>query len=705
MLNLSQTITLDKAAIASPNLCDKFDREDLNRIGVWVHECYERDLQSREGWYRRTEAAMDLALQVQKQKTFPWPGCSNIAFPLVTIAALQFHSRAYPAIVNGRKVVNCRVVGPDPDGSQTKRANRIADHMSWQLLEQDQCWEEEEDRALINVPIVGVAWKKTYFDPSKGHNVSHLVLARDLVVDYWAKSIEDAPTKTHVIPMFRNDIYERVKRGTYFDVLEESWFKSDATPYAGPNKHRQDKRDGADQPQANHNTPFTLLEQHCSLDLDGDGYAEPYIVTIEESTQTVVRIVTRFDRIEDIEYTKDGKSIIKVRPLEYFTKIPFIPNPDGSIMDIGFGTLIGPLNESVNSTINQLFDAGTMANTAGGFLGRGAKIRGGIYTFNPFEWNRVDSTGDDLRKNIFPLPVREPSTVMFQLLTFIVEYTNRISGTTDMSVGENPGQNTPAETARTMVEQGQKVYSAIFKRIWRGLKHEFDKMYVLNSIHLDESVKYGSSGAAIAREDYAAGAASVVPVADPTITSDAAKLNQAMLVREAAASAPGYDQDVAERMYLEALQVDNIDTLFPGAASMPPPPPDVKIQIEQMRLQSKAADLEFRQRSFMITMQQTQMLNNGKIAEMQAKTFKLMEEGKSETEKNRINAFNASIQAIREENNQIQSQIQSVLESMKHEREDQSGRGTVPGVAATPGNQIADAVGLPKEGDIEGGLG
>ncbi len=204
-----------------------------------------------------------------------------------------------------------------------------------------------------------------------------------------------------------------------------------------------DRRTGKNAPEGNTNTPFTCLEQHCWLDLDDDGYAEPYVVTIEENSQAVLRIVSRWDREEDVE--RDSKNrIISINPMEYFTKIPFIPSPDGGIMDIGFGVLLGPLNESVNSAINQMFDSGTLSNTAGGFLGRGAKIRGGVYQFAPFSWNRVDSTGDDLRKNIFPLPVREPSAVMFQLLGMLIDYTNRISGATDMLTGVNPGQNTPA---------------------------------------------------------------------------------------------------------------------------------------------------------------------------------------------------------------------------------------------------------------------
>src|SRR5258706_9432508 len=140
--------------------------------------------------------------------------------------------------------------------------------------------------------------------------------------------------------------------------------------------------------------------------------------------------------------------IIRIDPVHYFTKYTFIPSPDGGFYGLGFGALLGPLNQSVDTLVNQLVDAGTMSNSGGGFLARGVKIKGGKSSFDPFEWKPVDSTGDDLRKNIFPLPIREPSNVLFQLLGMLVGYAEKISGATDIMTGVSPGQNTPAETSR-----------------------------------------------------------------------------------------------------------------------------------------------------------------------------------------------------------------------------------------------------------------
>lgn len=685
-LRLDSYIKIDKDVVESPNICDKFSKEDLQRIGEYCGYAFERDLNSREAWYRRTRGAMDLAMQVQETKTFPWQNCSNIIFPLVTIASLQFHARAYPTIIQGAEVVKCRVIGQDPHGIAKKRAENISAHMSWQLLEEDQEWEEEMDRGLLNIAIVGCGFKKSFYDAYKGHNVSSYVHAKDLVVDYWAKTIEGARTKTHMLPYYTNDIYTRVKSGAYRDVLEDPWFTAGASNISPMNRDEDDARAGKDRPLPDYDTPFVLCEQHCWLDLDDDGYEEPYIVTFEESSHSVCRIVARFDRMEDIELNRKGE-IVQIRAREYFTKLSFIAAPDGSLMDIGFGLLMGPLNESVNAAINQLFDAGTLSNTAGGFLGRGAKIRGGVYEFAPFSWNRVDSTGDDLRKSIYPLPVREPSDVMFKLLGLIIDYSNRISGTTEINVGEGVGQNTPAQTAQMMSEEGRKIYTAVFKRVWRGLRKEFQKLYQLNAIHLPAVFTYGAEGTRIGREDYSGPATGVVPVADPAVSSESMRYARANALKSLATNNPAYDQDAVEVDVLKSLGVTNWQEYYKGVASAPPAPPDVRVQIQQMKNEVAMASLQWTQQSFIMGLQNEARLNEAKINEINAKIFKLYEEGKGVTEKQRIDAFRAQMELIREQNKSFDSQIKTLMEIGKNAIEaNAGGPGSVSGMAGASGD-------------------
>lgn len=709
MLKLKGKISLSKSVIDSSNLTNRFSREDLNSIGNWVLEGFKLDLESRRAWERRTEASMDLALQVQKEKNFPWPNCSNIAFPLVTIAALQLHARAYPALIPGPDVVKMRVPGSDPSGDLGKAARRVSTHMSWQVLEEDQPWEEGQDRLLIHLPIVGTAFKKSFHCPRSGHNKSELVLAKDLVLNYWAKSVEDCPRKTHILPVFRNEIYEKCITGVYRDVLGEKWFQQAPTIQVRPENQGSDDRRGVNPPQqGDETTPFDFLEQHCSLDLDQDGYAEPYIITVERESGFVMRIVTRFDRLEDIERTP-GDRLVRVNAREYFTKYGFIPSPDGGIYDLGFGVLLGPINEGVNTGINQLFDAGTWATTAGGFLGRGAKIRGGVYTAAPLEWKRVDSSGDDLRKSIVPHTVREPSAVLFQLLVLLINYANRIPGTTEMMVGENPGQNTPAYNAQEMIRQGSKIYNDIFKRVWRCMKEEFRKLYILNGVWLPSKVIF-RDGATAYREDYLLDSSQVVPAADPNMASEAERTQQAVMLKQAAASTPGYDVEEVERQFLRSIRVENLDSVYPGLEKKPPPP-NIKLQLENMRLQGKVMVAKQQQMQFAAKLMEDQRVNQANIVKIEAEVVKILADVKGDAQDRQINALNTALGALKAHDESLRKRIELLLQGLELDQQGQqmqqeqqgpptgegggnvrevagigANGGGLPGLAAAPGN-------------------
>lgn len=705
MLKLTAHIQLDEAAIRATNLTSRFSDEDLSAISTYCLAGYSADKASRAQWELRMQSGLNLALQMLTGKNFPWPNCSNVAFPLVTIAAIQFHARAYPAIIPGPDIVKYRVLGEDPQGVERDRALRIGRHMSWQLLEEDTAWEEQQDRLLFSVPIVGCAFKKTYHDGGAGRNTSEMVLAQDLVMDYYAKSVETCRRKTHVIPMDRNEIFEKCATEVFRDVREEPWFRAPARPVQDANTAAVDKRAGsAPPPQSDDSTPFTVYEQHCWLDLDGDGYQEPYVVTLEAASQEVLRIVSRVDAPEAIHRTSGG--IYRIDATEYFTKYEFIPAPDGGVYSLGFGVLLGPLNESVNSLINQLVDAGTMSNSAGGFLARGAKIRGGVYTFAPLEWKRVDSSGDDLKKSVFPLPVREPSMVLFQLLSLLINYTQRVAGTTDTLVGENPGQNTPAETTRTMVQQGLKIYTAIFKRIWRASKEEFRKLYLLNRNYLPRQARFGDGGV-IRREDYLGKADRIAPVADPNMTSDVERVQQAIAVKQSAMGTPGYSLPEVEKAYLRALRVENMELLYPGPDKVPPLP-NPKVQVEQLRLQAKQMELETEKQSFLMDLLEERRLNNAKILKLEAEAAKaLAEAGGVQTGQN-IAAFQAALGALKAHDEALRGRIDQFIKAAESDREyarqSPDGRG-IQGMAPPPSNAGAPASAAGASGGAQGAMG
>ena len=647
------------------NIADKLCKEDLTAIGVQAVRDFDNDLLSRSSWEKRTEASLKLALQVAETKNFPWANASNVKFPLITIAALQYHARSYPVLIDSDLPVKCRVVGDDKDGLRALRSTRVEQHMSYQLLEEDEDWESEMDKVLITQPIIGCAFKKTYYDPIRKHNISENVLAKDLVVNYWTKSLETASRVTHVLQMSRNEIYERVARGLWLDVSDGRSQQMSSLAMGNGLQNLQDKAQGMQPPEPNDSsTPIEILEHHCHIDFDDDGYAEPYIVYVRRDNKQVARIVARYTK-SDVERNKDDV-ILSIKAEQYFTKYPFVPSPDGGFYDLGFGVLLGPLNESINTIINQLVDAGTMANTAGGFLSRGIKLRGGNYSFNPMEWKHVDTTGDDLRKGIVPLPVREPSQVMFTLLNLLINYGERIGGSVDILSGQNPGQNTPAETTRTMAEQGMKIFNGIFKRTHRSLKQEFRKLYRLNQIFVTENTPYVSNAQGtgiVLATDYEGPVTDVMPTADPSITSDAQRLNQAMAIAGRVAATPGlYNRYEAEHAFLKAIKVTNIDKILPDpkGPNAIPPPINPKVQIEQLRQQAKQASDQLEMKIALLKLMSEAELNQAHIQKLEAEAEAIKIGIATEGEKMRIQEINTQIALQRERREGVMSAIQTM---------------------------------------------
>jgi len=663
-MNLKDTFNINDLMYEA-NIANLLCEEDLTTIGVQVVKDFDNDLLSRSSWERRTEASLKLALQVAETKNFPWANASNVKFPLITIAALQYHARSYPVLIDSDLPVKCRVVGDDKDGLRALRSTRVEQHMSYQLLEEDEDWESEMDKVLITQPIIGCAFKKTYYDPVKKHNISENVLAKDLVVNYWTKSLDTAHRVTHVLQMTTNEIYERVARGLWLDVSEGRRQQQASIAMGDSLQNAQDRAQGMTPPEPNDSsTPIEILEQHCHIDFDNDGYAEPYIVYVRRDNKKVARIVARYTQA-DVERNKDDV-ILSIKAEQYFTKYPFVPSPDGGFYDLGFGVLLGPLNESINTIINQLIDAGTMAITAGGFLSRGIKLRGGNYSFNPMEWKHVDTTGDDLRKGIVPLPVREPSQVMFTLLNLLINYGERIGGSVDILSGQNPGQNTPAEATRTMAEQGMKIFNGIFKRTHRSLKQEFRKFYRLNQIFVSENTPYVSdstgSGMVLA-SDYEGPVTDVMPTSDPSITSEAQRINQAAAIASRVAATPGlYNRYEAEYAFLKALKVTNIDRLLPdpNGPNAIPAPVNPKLQIEQLKIQAKQASDQLTMKIALLKLMGEAELDQAEIQKLQAEVEEITIGIVTEGERMRIQEINMQIGLQRERREGVMNAIKTM---------------------------------------------
>ena len=572
----------------STNIATELDEELLNKIGSFVHEGYQTDTQSLGDWGDNLEKWTKAALQVVDQKTFPWPNASNVKFPLLATAAMQFNARAYPTLVpaNG-KVVSCKVIGADPDGEKAKRASRVSTHMSYQVLEEMEDWEDDQDKLLAILPIAGTCFKKTYWEKDKQKNCSKLVLPRDLVINYWAKSIEDAERKTHRIEMSKRVLREKQLNGIFLDVKLQA--PSVQNLEENPVNSAELKVPADDE-----TTPYTILEQHTYYDLDEDGYPEPYIITIEESSKQVLRIVARFYP-EGVQTNEDGE-ITSIKAIEYFTKYGFIPNPDGGFYDIGFGRLLGPINESVDTLINQLIDAGSLSNLQAGFIGKGLRIKMGDARFQPGEWKAVNATGDDIKKQIFPLPVREPSATLFQLLDLLVKSGKELASVAEIFVGKMPGQNTPATTTMASIEQGMKIFTAVYKRVYRSMTKEFRKLYNLNKIYLDPQTEIAVLDEQIPASDYDGPEEDIKPAADPSAASQQEKMQKIQTVGGLLQLGTINPMAFTVEM-LSILEIPNPEKLVMEPQPKPDPKAQelqMKSQMEEKKIALKQQELEFK---------------------------------------------------------------------------------------------------------------
>lgn len=570
------------AILEADNIAELLDENELASIGQRCLRDFKIDEESRRDWLDDYKRYLDVAMQVKQAKNFPWPKASNLKFPLLTQAAVQFQARAYPAIVDGQNLVKGRVLGPDPDGVKRSRADRVAQHLSWQLLFDMPDWEEDTDRLLGMLPIVGCAFRKTYYDEVAGHNCSVMVPAEDFVVNYWARSLETTPRYTQIVRLYPNDIRERVLVGRWIDPGEVS-------PTVDSKRVAQDDDDAE----------VEFLEQHCLIDLDDDGYAEPYVVTLTRDGK-VVRIGPAFTpETVTMKDEQGAPVVVKIERRCWFTKYGFLPSPDGSFYDMGFGKLLDSISDGINAVINQSLDAGTLQNAQGGFLGSGVNIKGGPLRSVMGEWKRVDVTAGTLRDNILPLTLPGPSAVLLNLLEFLIDAGRGITSVQDILTGDAQSANTPATTTLAQIEQATKVMTAIFKRIHRAFRAELKMLFALNRENLDDQVYFNLNDAdepqMVGRADYEDKDLDVVPVSDPTMVSDAQRLGRAGFLMQSFKGDPGINQNELNAIVIEAggIPADQKKRLLD--VGPPQPNPEILIEGAKLALEKLKIDAQYDQ--------------------------------------------------------------------------------------------------------------
>jgi chaperonin GroES len=639
--------------LSSMNVAALLSDGKLEEIGQQVIDGVAADEQSRAEWLDLTDRSMEIAKQVFTMKSEPFEGAANIKFPLITQAVLEFGSRTFAEIVRGNRVAKFDVIGRDPQGLKANKAQRLTHYHNYQLLYEQKDWKHGVDKALHVLPMTGVIHRKVYYDEVKDEICSELCNYQDIIINHACPSLKEAPRITHRVLKSKQYLLSRMRMGLYSECDLETLDTLPSTARAG---QREDDVTVLDDEQR----PYTLLEQHCWLDLDGDDFPEPYIVIIHENTGKVLRIVARFD-VDSVELS-DKNEVLHIEPEHYFADWHCLPSPDGGYWSIGFGQLLYPINETVNSLINQLVDAGTLNNQQAGLMARQIRMKGGSMRFKLNEWKMVDvMSGASLKDSVFPLPTKEPSPVLFQLLGMMINVAKDLSSITDVLQGKQPAQNVAATTISVLEKQGLTLYNAMQKRLFYGLKDELEKIYSLVKKYVNP-VKYqkiiGERVDVIPDEsgfpvpvDFIDDVIDVAPVFDPSAASDTQRI---MKLQQLMQFAPGtLDPHVAAQTAAEILQIE-----VPGLITPPPPPnappaPDVQEIMKKIEVMDSQIALNLAQlQKIQAEIQQSGIKEAeaaARIQESQARSMKMAEDARNQATKIAVQAQNVAIDAERDQ--------------------------------------------------------
>ena len=586
----------------SNNLTDELDEQELMLLGGKVVEEYQSDLDTMGDWLKGYDEGLKLASLAAEEKTYPWPGAANIKFPLIANAAIKFNARAYPELVRNSEVASFKIIGSDPQDLKNKRGMRVSKFMNWQLMEDMQDWDADMDRLTMQLPCVGQMYKKLYFDPALGRPISELIPGNALIINMHAPSWARLRRKTQPFQIYHNEVIERQRQGDF----------------------RSCKLSSDESQEQPHDQVYTFLEQHRYYDLDEDGYEEPYIITVDKASTKVLRIRAAYTPESVVLNDKD--QVVKIVAEEYFEPYGFMPAFDGGLLCIGFGHLLYSLNEAANGIINRLLDSGTLNNLGGGFIGSGIRVKGGPMSFAPGEWKRVEVQGGNIAQQVFPLPVSQPSPVLFQMLSMIIEAANDLAAVKDVLSGDMPsGVNAQPTTVLALIEQGQKTFNAIYKRIWRALRGELRKLYRLNNLYLDPRQYLEvlddeelNRQPLMAAQDFDGDDKDIVPIADPNISSQAQRMAQTQAVLQLSGRA-GIDEYALTREAIQATGHPKLDELAPPRQEGQPDP----AQAQAMAAAKMAEkDMELREREVAVKeKEQTSkaLANAASTLEVQAK--------------------------------------------------------------------------------------
>ena len=549
------------------NLAEHLPDSVLGTLGSDLYQDFQEYNNSRKDWERAYKEGLDLLGFKYDKRTEPFSGASGATHPVLAEAVTQFQALAYKELLPAEGPVRTQVMGsPTPEKEQ--QSKRVKNFMNYQLMDQMKEYEPEFDQMLFYLPLAGSSFKKVYYDELLGRAVSKFVPADDLVVPYSATSLDDAEAIIHRIKISGNELRKQQVAGFYRDIEltsgtdNESEVEKEEMELEGRTKSGRE------------DDVFTILEYHINLDLEGfedvgedlepTGIKLPYIVTLEESSRSILSIKRNYE-VDDPKKTK----------INYFVHFKFLPG----LGFYGFGLIhmIGGLSRTATAALRQLLDAGTLSNLPAGFKQRGIRIRDDAQSIQPGEFRDVDAPGGNIRDSFMMLPFKEPSQTLLQLMGVVVNAGQRFASIADMQVGDG-NQQAAVGTTVALLERGSRTMSAIHKRIYSSLKNEFKLLARVFKLYLPEEYPYDVVGGerTIKQSDFD-DRVDILPVADPNIFSQTQRISLAQTELQLATSNPQiHNQYEVYRNMYEALGVKDIDKIL--IRPQPPQPKDPALE-------------------------------------------------------------------------------------------------------------------------------
>jgi len=559
--SLEEMIAMEESMIQpahDDNLAEFLNGDYLGEISSDLRASYEDDMESRSEWEETYTKGLDQLGVKYEERSVPFEGASGVTHPLISESVTQFQAQAYKELLPAGGPVQTQVLGMQ-DPAREEQAARVKDFMNYQIMEVMEEFDPDMDQLLFYLPLSGSCFKKIYFDEAKQRAVAKFVPAQDLVVSYAASDLHTAARVTHVLRMDANELRKMQIAGFYRDVEVSKYEEGEDEV-----RKKVDELQGTSKGYTD--DVYTILEMHVDLDLEGfedmspdgepTGIALPYIVTIDEGSGEILSIRRNFE--EDAGLAKKQ---------QYFVHYKFMPG----LGFYGFGLIhmIGGLGRAATSILRQLIDAGTLANLPAGFKARGVRVRNDDEPLQPGEWRDIDAPGGNIRDAIIPLPYKEPSATLGQLLGMLVDNGRRFVSLADQQ-SSNMNQEAPVGTTVALLERGMKVMSAIHKRLHYAQKNEFRVLARIFRDNLPQEYPYDVAGGdrTVMAADFD-GRVDVIPVSDPNIFSMAQRVTLAQTQLQLAQSNPQlHNLHAAFRRMYQALEVQNIDEILP-----PPPQP------------------------------------------------------------------------------------------------------------------------------------